>query len=153
MEKQAKALMNRFADASILNSKKYQFRVYALEKNKDGVFTNPSIGVSYPSPFNGDYLFVAEVKVYLSPKGGYMLYNHLFTFETMGTLEKELREINEEWAKTLLLPKRIANALCDCYHEVAPHLIDYNEKGNELPEIAQILYKYRGASVALKFGL
>lgn len=152
MEKQAKTLMEKFANAKILDDREYEFRVYALEKNKDGIFINPKLGITRPTPFTGDSYFVAEVDVYLNIKSGVMRYNHLFSFE-LGTLETELQKNDEEWAKILILPERIANALQDCYHEVAPCLKDYNEKIDDIIGIANVLYKYRGASVAHKYGI
>ena len=150
MEKQTKTLMAKFADVKILDDRKYEFRVYPLEKNKDGIFINPKLGITRPTPFTGDSYFVAEVNVHLNVNGGVMRYNHLFSFE-LGTLERELQKIDEELAKTLILPERMANALNDCYHEVAPYLKDYNEKEDDIIGIANVIYKYRGASVAPKY--
>jgi len=148
-----KILLERFADFNKIGSKKSEFRVYALEKNKDGVFSNSQIGVSYPNPFAaGDSFFVAEVKILLTPKGGFMVYNHIFQFEP-GALEAELLKIDLELAKTLAFPTRIAKALNVCYYQIAPYMKDYNDKNDVLGEIAQILNNFRGTSAAVDFGI
>jgi hypothetical protein len=150
MEKQAKKLMDKFANAKILDEKKYEFRVYIVQKDKDGKFSNLRLGITRPSPFNGDYYYVAEVDVHLNDKGSVMRYNHLFAFEP-SALEAEIEKLDNEkkWA-ALILPERIANALNECYHEVAPYLKEYNEKFDDIPGIASVIYKYRG-SIGVKF--
>lgn len=146
MKEQAKTLLEKFADPKILESKTFVFKVYALEKNTTGGFVNPRLGISYPSPFIGNSYFIAEVKVNLGSSKGFMVYNHMFQFE-IKILEAELLKIDSEWAQSLVLPNRITNALNDCYHKIAPHLKDYNEKADDMVEIAQILYLHRGGSV------
>lgn len=147
-----KILLERFADFNKIGSKKYEFRVYALEKNKDGVFSNSEIRVLYPPPFAaGNSFFIAEVKIFLNPNAGVMVYNHIFQFEP-GALEAELLKIDLELAETLVFPTRIANALNVCYYQIAPYLKDYNDKNDELGEIARILNNFRGTSAAKDFG-
>lgn len=146
-------LMERFSDAKILESKKYQFQVYAIEKNDKGEFYNTKLGISCPTPFfNDNPFFLASLKLFLNSKGGFMLHSHLFQFELVA-LEMELQKIDDEWAKTLVLPERIANALTDCYHLVLPYLKDYNDTADDIVEIARIINKCRGASVTPKFGI
>lgn len=149
MTQQVKKLMSKFADVNFLTGKEHSFQVYALEYN-DGNYCGP-VGITYPSPFGEPY-FIAEVSVRIDPKGGKMLYKHAFKLD-LASLKYELEKINTKSAKTLILPERIANVLQERYHEVADYLIDYNGKMDYYREIAEILSKSIGPSVAPDFGI
>lgn len=150
----AKKLMERFADAKILETKEFDFRVYALKKDKDGVFSNLKLGISYPSPFSGDSYFVAEVAVKLSPRGGNALFKHAFQLDH-ASLKIELEKIDYEKAQEISSPERISSIFNELYHEIAEHLVDYNDNGvrDNYVEIADALMKKRSISHGKKFGI
>lgn len=151
MKNQAEKLMEKFADVSFLNGKENKFIVYALENNDNYRFAFKDI--SYPTPFKkGQNYFVAEVIVEIQPGGGFMYFKHAFQLD-LAQIKIELEKIDSEWAKTLILPERIANVLTERYYEISEYLIDYNGVKDNYREIANLLYKYRGTSVAPYYGI
>ena len=151
MKNQAEKLMEKFADVSFLNGKEYEFEAYALEKKEKSHYAFNEI--SYPTPFNtGDNYFIAEVRVRIQPRGGFMYFKHAFQLD-LAQIKIELEKIDSEWAKTLILPERIANVLTERYYEISEYLIDYNGVKDNYREIANLLYKYRGTSVAPYYGI
>jgi hypothetical protein len=151
MKNQAEKLMEKFADVSFLNGKEYKFIVYALEKNDNYRFAFKDI--SYPTPFEkGQNYFVAEVIVEIQPRGGFMYFKHAFQLD-LAQIKIELEKIDTEWDKTLILPERIANVLTVGYYEISEYLIDYNGVKDNYKEIANLLYKNKGASVGQIFGV
>jgi hypothetical protein len=151
MKNQAEKLMEKFADVSFLNGKEYQFEAYALEKKEKSYYAFNEI--SYPTPFNtGDNYFIAEVRVRIQPRGGFMYFKHAFQLD-LASIKIELEKIDTDWAKNITTPQRIANVLNERYHEFTEYLIDYNGIKDNYAEIANLLYKYRGTSVAIDYGI
>lgn len=152
--KNAMKLMKRFADAKILESKEYEFKVYALEKDNNHGFSSPTMRIAYPSPFNtGNEYFIAEVMVKMSPRGGFALYKHAFQLD-FSSVKIELEKINTEHSKNITSsPRGIASILDTFYCEFAEYLIDYNGENDNYAAIAKLLDELSGTASGEKFGI
>jgi hypothetical protein len=140
MKNQAEKLMEKFADVSLLIGKEFKFNVYVIEVDN----LNRNV---FKTPY-----FTAQVNCELMPRGGYAIYQHVFQLD-LASIKIELEKIDTDWAKNITTPQRIANVLNERYHEFTEYLIDYNGIKDNYAEIANLLYKYRGTSVATEFGI
>jgi hypothetical protein len=153
-QKSMRKLLERFGDVKILESGVAEFKVYALERDKNHGFSSPSLRVSHPSPFNtGDEYFIAEVKFQMSPRGGFIFYKHAFQLD-MASVKDELKMISKEKARDITSsPQGIASILDEFYYEVAEFLVDYNGEKDNYPGIAKILYEKSRTASGKKFGV
>jgi hypothetical protein len=148
----AEKLLEKFAKISLLDGRDYAFSAYAL-KCKDTLYSGPK-GISYQPPFlSGKIYFVAEVAIKLSPRGGLSLYQHFFQLD-LAQIKAELEKIAVIDSDSILLTTNgIVNLISGFYYEIADFLLDYNGDGDNYPEIAKMLYKYRGFVAGKRYGL
>ena len=151
-QENAEKLLEKFADITLLNGKRFTFSAYALE-HKDHHYSGKE-GISYLlEERKVSSYFVAEVAIELSPRGGWSLYQHFFQLD-LASIKHELNKIATIDQNSILYQSEgIANFLAERYFEIVDSLIDYNGEKDNYAEIAAMIFKYRASVAGVRFSV
>lgn len=136
------------------NVVRFTVQAYEHSGDRDSWLVDSSNRLRKPHSGIKPVFFVATSRYELSPRGGVFDLQHCFQLD-LAQLSVCIDELckDSQWATTLKEPVNIAAVFSEAYNVMQPHLIDFNEEGDDYPAIAKVLVERWGTPPGIKFGI